>query len=247
MKAAVPPSTRVVYAEGAKLVTGPRDFMSPLGLQHDRPLRHSRRRSRRRARPTSCVLAIGEDAFQSGEGRSQADIGLQGPAGGAAQGRLRGQQEGRRRADERAPADARLDAARACPPSLEAWFARLAGRPRDRRRALRRLQPVAASCRWRSRAASASCRSTYAHKNTGRPGPEPGVTWSHYTDVPNDPLYPFGFGLSYTTFTYSEPKRERRRDRPRRPVQVTVDGHEHRASAPASRSRSSTCATWSAA
>jgi len=47
---------------------------------------------------------------------------------------------------------------------------------------------------------------TYAHKNTGRPNPEPTVFWSHYTDVANDPLFPFGFGLSYARFGYSEPR-----------------------------------------
>lgn len=39
---------------------------------------------------------------------------------------------------------------------------------------------------------------------TGRPGPEDLVFWSHYTDVENSPLYPFGFGLSYSQFKYDD-------------------------------------------
>ena len=48
----------------------------------------------------------------------------------------------------------------------------------------------------------------YNHKNTGRPleGPWFQKFRSNYLDVSNDPVYPFGYGLSYSHFTYSDLK-----------------------------------------
>ncbi|WP_103070197.1 beta-glucosidase BglX [Aquimarina sediminis] len=48
----------------------------------------------------------------------------------------------------------------------------------------------------------------YNSKNTGRPPLEQpkSVFYSHYQDVSNEPLYEFGFGLSYTTFEYGDLK-----------------------------------------
>ena len=203
VKAAVSPATKVLYAEGATLVTGPRNFGAPSVFNTtDRSGFPAAVEAARAA--DVVLLAVGEDAYQSGEGRSVADIGLKGLQ------------------DEllRAVVDANKKVvvvlmsgrpltighvAEAVPALVETW---LLGSQSGHAIADVLFGDYNPSGKLPVSFPRVVGQAPlyYGHKNTGRPGPEQGVTWSHYTDVPNDPLFPFGFGLSYTSFTYSEPR-----------------------------------------
>ncbi|OXB23320.1 beta-glucosidase [Flavobacterium tructae] len=67
----------------------------------------------------------------------------------------------------------------------------------------------------------------YAHKNTGRPLVNTEGKFekfrSNYIDERNEPLFPFGFGLSYTTFEYSNLKISSDKMNSGEKLKVTVD------------------------
>ncbi|WP_298115003.1 beta-glucosidase BglX [Flavobacterium sp.] len=67
----------------------------------------------------------------------------------------------------------------------------------------------------------------YNHKNTGRPLNNKEGKFqkflSNYLDVPNEPLYPFGYGLSYTNFEYSNLKTSSSKMNFSEKVSISVD------------------------
>ena len=66
----------------------------------------------------------------------------------------------------------------------------------------------------------------YNHFQTGRPKDAPNAEEkyvSKYLDIPNEPLFPFGFGLSYTTFSYQNAKLSDETMTVEAPITISVD------------------------
>jgi beta-glucosidase len=198
---AAAPGARVVHSEGTKLALGQRSFQHELTFNtKDRSGFPAAVEAARGA--DVVVVAVGEDAMQSGEGRSQVDVGLKGL-----------QEE-----LVRAVSDV----------NKKVVVVLMNGRPLVLGEAVQGAPAIVEAWHLGSEAGHAIAdvlfgdhnpsgklpvsfpRSVgqlplyYNHKSTGRGAPSPTVFWSHYTDSPNTPLFPFGFGLSYTTFDYSD-------------------------------------------
>jgi beta-glucosidase len=198
---AAAPGSRVVHAEGAKLTTGERIFSKELTFNtKDRSGFPAAVEAARGA--DVVVVAVGEDAFQTGEGRSQVDVGLKGPQ----EDLVRAVSEVNKKVVVVLLNGRPLvlgEAVQGAPAILEAWhLGSQAGHAI--------ADVLFGDYNPSGKLPVSFPRSVgqlplyYNHKSTGRGSPTPLVFWSHYTDSPNTPLYPFGFGLSYTTFEYSD-------------------------------------------
>jgi beta-glucosidase len=208
VQAKVGKNTKVYYEKGIELTVptvkaGQNQFMVPLQMNTEN--RSGISKAVAIAKKAEIVfLAIGEDAYQSGEGRSQTKIGFAG-----LQSEL-------------------LEAVYKVNKNIVLVLSN--GRPMDISRANDILPGILVT--WQLGSASGNGIADvlfgdynpsgklpvsfprnvgqeplyYNQKNTGRPSNDTHVTYAGYTDSKKSALYPFGFGLSYTHFSYDNLK-----------------------------------------
>lgn len=196
---------KVKYAEGYTLTTGTRGFTNELTFIKDN--KDGFKKAIKLAKSVDVViLALGEDCWQSGEGRSQTDITLKGNQMELVNELIKVNPNiVVTLMNGRSLAITSLD--EAVPAILETWHAGSEAGNAIADVLYGDYNPSGKLPVTFPRNVG-QCPLYYNHKNGGRPGNKNGVNndvfWSHYTDSPNTPLYPFGHGLSYTTFEYSD-------------------------------------------
>ncbi len=199
---AVAPQGQINYAKGCELVTSDRNFSDQL-MYNERDKSGFEQAIQAARQSEVVLLAIGEDCYQSGEGRSVTDLQLKGLQMELFEAIYQVNKNivvvlmtGR-------PVDITKLATNA-PAILETWHAGSEAGHAIADILFGDYNPSGKLTMSFPRN-TGQCPIFYNYKNTGRPTPvEPGqVLYSCYTDAANSPLYPFGYGLSYTSFTYS--------------------------------------------
>lgn len=204
IKNAVSTNTKVEFAQGYTLTVGNRSFGKELTIveEDESAFKQAIELAKR---SDVVVLAMGEDCYQSGEGRSQMDVGLKGSQIDLFN-ELRKVNDnivvvlmtGRPVAIPGLAEDANA--------ILETWFA---GSESGNAIADVLFGDYNPSGKLPVSFPHHSGQEPlyYSQKSTGRPiNRAENVFWTHYTDGPNEALFPFGYGLSYTNFTYQNLK-----------------------------------------
>ncbi|GAA3521106.1 beta-glucosidase BglX [Aquimarina addita] len=205
IKAAVDTANvKITYAKGVSVGIGERNFVRELKINRD-DLTGIPEAVEVAKNAEVVVLAVGEEAFQSGEARSQVDIELSKPQQALFDAIYKVNKNivvvlmnGRPLAI--------TDLAENAPAILETWHLGSASGYAIADILFGDYNPSGKLPVSFPRHVG-QVPIYYNAKNTGRPSNAEGmVFWSHYTDEKNTALYPFGHGLSYTTFEYSDIK-----------------------------------------
>ena len=196
-------NSNFVYAKGADLVKGPTDFIHEVNINETDKSGFAQAIALAK-KSAVVIMVLGEHGFQSGEGRSRAKLDLPGVQQQLLEEVYKvnknivlvlmiGRPLAITWAQEHVPA------------ILESW--QLGTKTGD---AI--AQVLFGDYNPSGKLPMTFPRSVgqeplyYNHYSTGRPNPNNVVFWSHYGDELNEPLYPFGYGLSYTNFEYTDLK-----------------------------------------
>lgn len=200
IKNAVSPNTKINYSKACDLAIGERNFRDELNFSTTINQQTILSAINTAKKSDIVILALGEDCFQSGEGRSQTNIRLKGA-----------QMELFNKISElnkkiivvlmNGRPIAIPEIAEKADAILETWFAGSEAGNAIADVLFGDFNPSGKLTMSFPRNVG-QCPIYYNHMNTGRPNSTGNVFWSHYTDAPNTPLYPFGYGLSYTNFNY---------------------------------------------